>query len=123
MKKSCLIIVSHGSKNKAWLKPVKKLINSLKKKFSRDEVHIAYLENAEPDLKTVLNTLTNMKRITILPLFISCGNHVKNDIRNDIAKYKRRHRNMKINLFPSLGENPGFEDFIEKIALPCFNLY
>ena len=116
MQKPCLVIVSHGSKNKAWLKPVKKLIYSLRKKFGKTRIHVAYLENVEPDLKTVLNSLGDMKTINILPMLISCGNHVKNDIRKDIAKYKNRHKNIKLNLLPSLGENPGFEDFIEKIT-------
>jgi sirohydrochlorin cobaltochelatase len=120
MKDSCLIIVSHGSKNKAWLKPVEKLTFSLKKKFGKTGVHTAYLENVKPDLKTVLGKLASTRTITILPLFISCGNHIKNDIKKDIIKHKKHYKNTKINLLPSLGENPGFETLVISCCLRKF---
>ncbi|GEM_PF-6000642 len=116
MKKTCLVIVSHGSKNKAWLKPINNLVYFLKRKHSKNKIFVAYLENTKPGLDSILSSLNNIKTINILPLFISCGNHVKKDIRKIILSYRKCHKNTTINLLPSVGENPDFQILVERIA-------
>lgn len=67
-------------------------------------VRTAYLESMRPSLNEAVTKLrsSGVKRITIVPLFIGSGAHIK----NDIPKLVGSHPGIKIVIEPPIGEQP-----------------
>ena len=114
-----LILLAHGSKHPEWTKPFEKLKSKLQKKLGRNNVFLAYIEHPKYSL---INTLSKEVKnsendITILPLFMSEGNHTKKDIPNTIKKISKKSSNLKIKILKPIGINNQVVELMYKIAL------
>jgi len=113
-----LIIVAHGSRLKESNEEIIKFTQKIKEEANNDFfVTYAFLELAEPSIydalkKTVVEN--NSFDIEVLPYFLAKGRHVKEDIPNDIEKFKKEFKNVNVKLLPHLGATEGLCSLILK---------
>jgi sirohydrochlorin ferrochelatase len=110
MKKTCLILLTHGSKRPRWRKPFEALLRNLRKETGRTNIHLAHMELAPPSLEDVVEQAVKdgVTSIRVLPLFMSSGTHLIKDIPAQVKALTRKHRGLKIVTLPPLGSHPRF---------------
>lgn len=104
------ILVFHGSSRKQANEKVVELVRKLD--LSDDQaISVAFLEFATPHLSTVLRSLSQTKNtsVTIFPVFLSEGNHVRRDIPNIVENACSNGSRMKIKVVPAFGASESFE--------------
>ena len=116
--KKALILIAHGSKNKAWVKPLQNIYTSFKKAESSKSIQLSYLEFCRPTLEEAFKKAVKAgyKDILILPMFMANGNHTKRDIPQKINSFKKLNPKTKIKLLPAVGEHPEVMDLYKKLA-------
>lgn len=119
--KEIIIILAHGSPEKRF----KKVVSSLRQKFSKcfvkksTLVYHAFLMFNKPNFTSLLKSLLikgnkSLKKIIILPLFISQGRHSLRDLPKIIKCIKdeyKKYKNIPIKLALPLGS----DDYVVKL--------
>lgn len=110
MNKTCLILLTHGSKRASWRKPFQSLLRKLRKETGKTNIHLAHMELAAPSLEDVVERVVKegITHIRVLPLFMSSGTHLIKDIPKQVKALTRQHRGLKIVTLPPLGSHPRF---------------
>lgn len=119
MKKKAVVLFAHGSRDPDWSRPFERIAASLGKKLPGFTVKTAYLEAMRPSLEEALATLAARKaaRITIVPVFLGQGGHLKKDLPKLVAAAAEAHPGIEIALEPPIGEQPAvIEAIAEAIA-------
>ena len=108
--KTCLILLTHGSKRPSWCKPFQTLLRKLRKETGKSNIHLAHMELASPSLEDIVELVVEegTMNIRILPLFMSSGTHLIKDIPAKVKALMRKHRGLKIETLPPLGSHPRF---------------
>lgn len=118
MKKTALILLAHGSKDKRWQKPFEELLHSVKKENSSENIFLAYLDFCLPSLFDIVESIYDKcDFIEILPLFMAGGGHVDNDIPKIINQLKEKYPKIKIEILSPIGENPKSISAFKEIIL------
>lgn len=104
--KSALILFGHGARDAEWALPFQKIRHAIVAKHPSLTVELAFLELMEPPLPDAIAGLVTggHKRITIAPLFIAPGGHLKNDLPKILSAIRAEHPGIEITLLPALGE-------------------
>lgn len=118
MDKSYLLFIAHGSKNAKWNESIERLVLNLNKSFGGGIVYLAYLKNLEAVLEDLsLEAIKNeIPKINILPLFISSGEHIENDIPQEVKKITSKFPDLNIEVHQPIGEHPKLLNVIKEIA-------
>jgi sirohydrochlorin cobaltochelatase len=70
-------------------------------------VELAFLERMTPDLPTAVArvTLAGVRRVTVIPLFLGAGGHVKEDLAGLIEALERTHPAVEFYVTSPIGED------------------
>ncbi|HKL76584.1 MAG TPA: CbiX/SirB N-terminal domain-containing protein [Halanaerobiales bacterium] len=111
--KKATIILSHGSKNEKSNKQFKRLVSKSHNK--NRYIKGAFLEYGKPRFEKVVREIlsNNITDITIFPLFLFGGYHVREDIPEKIIKLKNKHQELNFTLMEPLGLREDFSDFLK----------
>ncbi len=99
MNNKTLLIIAHGSRSQAWNDAIRDFCvdiqNTHLKSTPFHRIGWCFLEHAEPSIHTALNDLLqeDEKDIYALPLFLSIGQHVANDIPEELENIARLVQN------------------------------
>jgi len=104
---NALIILAHGSRRQESNLEIKCLANEVKK-ISKDEYNLidyAYLELVEPTLLQSIDNNINVgiSDITVLPYFLSSGNHIARDIPAMIETATEKYPECKFKVSACIG--------------------
>ncbi len=112
--KSALILFGHGARDAEWALPFQKIRRAIVAKYPALMVKLAFLELMEPPLPDAIARLVTggYKRITVAPLFIAQGGHLKNDLPKILGAIRAEHPGIEITLMPALGEIDAVVDII-----------
>ena len=113
--KPALILFGHGARDPEWALPFQKIRAAVVARNPALTVELAFLELMEPALPDVIARLTTTghTRITIAPLFIAQGGHLKQDLPKILDAIRAEQCGIEITLLPALGE---IDAVIEMIA-------
>ena len=77
-----IILFAHGARDPEWAQPFRKIKRALEAKRPGVTVELAFLELMEPALADAVAKLAGAGHpsITIAPLFMAQGGHLKNDL-------------------------------------------
>jgi sirohydrochlorin ferrochelatase len=107
MSKRMLLIVAHGSRRQASNDEVRELGERVRRLNTHgiDDVHVAFLELAEPGIPEVLAqcVAAGANEIVVFPYFLAAGTHVAADIPEHIDAFCARQPQVKVTLTPHLG--------------------
>jgi sirohydrochlorin cobaltochelatase len=104
--KAALVLFAHGARDPEWSAPFRKIQSRVAARRPGLAVEIAFLELMPPTLSDTVARLAaaGHGRITIAPLFMAQGGHVKQDLPRLAAELQERHPAVALELLPALGE-------------------
>ena len=118
MKKSCLVLLAHGSRNPDWREPFDELLRELQGEAGAERVRLAYMQLASPSLPDVVRDLAaqGVDTIRVLPLLMSAGNHAYEDIPAEVATLRKKHCGVAIEILPPVGTHPRFKSMMRELV-------
>jgi sirohydrochlorin cobaltochelatase len=103
---SALVLFAHGARDPEWSVPFRNLQRRIAARCPAVTVELAFLELMPPLLSDVLEHLATAGhvRITIAPVFMAQGGHLKQDLPRLIDEVHQRHPGVALDLLPPVGE-------------------
>lgn len=113
------VLIAHGSRREESNCEFWDLVTRFRKFFRGRYVTGAFLELAQPDIPTALESCVRQgaREIFILPLLLFSGRHVKEDIPHFIQMAKRRHPGIDFHYAGPLVDNPYLTKLLASKAL------
>jgi sirohydrochlorin cobaltochelatase len=104
--KSALVLFAHGARDPQWAEPFRVLQKAVSGKRPDLSVELAFLEIMEPALGDCVARLAaaGHRRITIAPLFLAQGGHLKQDLPRLVNDVRAKHAGIDLSLLPPIGE-------------------
>ena len=104
--KQAIVLFAHGSRDREWARPFRKLQRIVRAKRPGVAVELAFLEIMEPPLDKKVAELveTGYKYMTVAPLFLAQGAHLKHDLSKILDAIRTEHPGVAIKLLPAIGE-------------------
>ncbi|TCS97864.1 sirohydrochlorin cobaltochelatase [Tepidimonas ignava] len=114
-----LILLAHGARDPAWAAPFERVAAAVRAQRPAWRVSLAYLELMTPDLLTAGTVLAaqGCAQVTVLPLFLGVGGHVRRDVPALLAQLQADHPGVHWQLAPPIGEHPRLLQALADIAL------
>ena len=115
MSATALVLFAHGARDPEWAEPFRKIKRLIAQKQPALAVELAFLEFMEPPLAHAVDKLAQAghRSITIAPLFMAQGGHLKHDLPKILEALRASHAGVTINLLPAVGD---IEAILEAIA-------
>lgn len=113
-----LLIVAHGSRIASSNDEVRLLAKKVGASMNPNvnDISVAFLELAEPSIETSLNNSFNngFEEITVLPYFLSGGNHVIKDVPREVAQVMEKWPNKTIRVLEHIGASEAMVKLISE---------
>ena len=103
---SALILFAHGARDPEWAEPFRKIQHNVAMRCPGLTVELAFLEFMTPALPDAVEMLAaaGHDTITIAPLFMAQGGHLKHDLPLLLAGLRQRFPAATITLLPAVGD-------------------
>ncbi len=114
-----LILFAHGARDPVWARPFERVADAVRAARPDWAVTLAFLEFMTPDLPSAGDYLSEIgcQRVTVLPLFLGVGGHVRKDLPALVARLRERHPHIQWELAPPIGEDERLVQTLAAIAL------
>ena len=101
-----VILFAHGARDPQWAEPFHRLSRMLEASAPGLATELAFLEHASPDLMTAIGRLADrgIERITLVPLFMGRGGHLRRDLPAIIDSAVATHPGVIIRTTEAIGE-------------------
>ena len=111
-----IILFAHGSRDSEWAQPFTKIQRTIKVRQPGTAVELAFLEIMEPSVADAVTKLAKAghKRITVAPLFLAQGGHLKHDLPKILDAIRADHSGVEIALLPAIGDVDAILDAISE---------
>src|SRR6185295_784875 len=109
-----LILFAHGARDPSWAAPLSRLRERILALAPACNVEIAFLEIMEPDFRTAAVRLIDAgcRALSIVPIFLGQGGHVRRDLAALVAQLEREHPAIAIHCATAIGEDASVLDAI-----------
>ncbi|NUU00880.1 sirohydrochlorin chelatase [Herbaspirillum robiniae] len=113
-----LILFAHGARDPAWAAPFERLRALAQAAMPGAGVRLAFLELMQPGLPeaAALEIAAGAQRITVVPVFLGQGGHVRRDLPQLLEQLRQAHPQVRIDAVPAAGED---EAVLQAIAAYC----
>src|SRR5512139_2718070 len=113
-----LVLFAHGSRDPRWRAPFERLAADLAAELGPDRVRLAYMEFVGPTLAEVAaeDARDGVARLRLMPLFLSAGAHVAQDIPQQVGAARQAHPALRIEVMGPVGEHPRFVALVRELA-------
>lgn len=110
-----IVLFAHGSRDPEWAQPFERLKGLLHSRLPEHAIELAFLESMPPTFEEAVARIAAVGKVhvTVAPLFLAQGGHLRQDIPNMIAGARKRHPELEFRQLPPLGEVP---EVLEAIA-------
>jgi sirohydrochlorin cobaltochelatase len=114
-----LILFAHGARDPRWAEPLERLRDRVVDAAPDTPVDLAFLEIMEPDLPTAAARLiaTGCTGITIAPVFLGQGGHVRRDLAALVATLAERNPGIDVRCAEAAGEDDSVLDALARYCL------
>jgi len=102
-----LILFAHGARDPDWAGPIQRVKDSVLAARPGARVEVAFLEFMSPDLDAACGKLIaeGADSITVVPLFIAQGGHLKKELPVMLDALREQHPGVAFSLTPPVGES------------------
>lgn len=99
---------AHGARDTQWSEPFKAIRQAVAGRRPDLTVEIAFLELMQPTLDECVAELARNghRKVTIAPLFLAQGGHLKRDVPRLVADLGTQHPTVQMTVLPAIGEVP-----------------
>ncbi|MBI3526690.1 MAG: CbiX/SirB N-terminal domain-containing protein [Betaproteobacteria bacterium] len=112
---SAILLFAHGARDPSWAEPFRRIVARLRHKQPGIRVELAFLELMQPTLESAIAGLAGegVGRITVVPLFLAQGGHLREDLPRLLDDIRKQHPVMRIDVTSAIGDS---EDLTNAIA-------
>lgn len=112
--KQGVVILGHGSKAPEALKTLERATDFVARRLEDRVVAHASLQFNEPTIYQAVDSLVErgVKKITVAPLFLYLGNHLKEDIPAAIEEIKGKYHDLEFTFSKSIGDDMRIADIV-----------
>jgi sirohydrochlorin cobaltochelatase len=105
-KTSALVLFAHGARDAEWSEPFRAIRHTVAERRPDLTVELAFLELMRPALGECIAELARSghSAITIAPLFLAQGGHLKKDLPRIVAGLSAEHPSIEIAVLAPIGE-------------------
>jgi sirohydrochlorin cobaltochelatase len=102
-----LILFAHGARDPEWAVPVRRVAARLREARPNLPVQLAFLELMQPALADAVAGMAadGITRITLVPLFLAQGGHLKEDLPRLLNDVRRSHPGVTIDVTQAIGDS------------------
>ncbi len=113
-----LILFAHGARDPRWAAPFEAVAARVRATQPGVAVRLAFLELMTPSLPSAAAELVaqGCTAVTILPLFLGAGGHVRKDLPEIVDTLRSTHPAVQWQLLPPVGELPSVIDALAAAA-------
>jgi sirohydrochlorin cobaltochelatase len=106
MKNRGLVLLAHGARDPEWAEPFVRIRAAVAAQRPDVIVELAYLGTMSPRLAAAIDAMaaSGVTEVTVAPLLMAQGGHLKEDVPRLLAEAQRRHPRLRLNLLPAVGE-------------------
>jgi len=101
-----IILFAHGARDPLWSRPFEAVAERIRALRPGVQVRLAFLEFMRPQLTEAGSELAalGVQHVTVVPMFLGAGGHVRRDLPNLLEDLKNRHPGVVWSLQPAIGE-------------------
>jgi sirohydrochlorin ferrochelatase len=111
--KTSLVLIAHGSRQPDANKDLFDLADEIRGSGKYQRVEAAFLELAEPDMRTAARRVAaEVERVILLPYFLSAGVHVKRDLTKLRDELSVEFPKVTVLLAEPLGPHPLLRELV-----------
>ncbi len=105
-KNHALVLFAHGARDPQWAEPFVTIQRRIAAANPDASVVLAFLEIMEPSLPVTVQKLAGqgITRITLVPLFMAQGGHLKEDLPKLVRSIEAKHPGLHFHVTPAIGE-------------------
>lgn len=117
--RSSIILFAHGARDPEWAAPFRRIAARVRAARPDLPVQLAFLELMQPALAEAVAGMAadGITRITVVPLFLAQGGHLKGDLPRLLDEIRRSHRGITIDVTPAIGDSEVLTSAIADWAL------
>ena len=107
-----IVLFAHGARDPEWARPFEAIRDRIRTTRPECPIALAYLEIMSPTLEQAIETLVadGAAAITVFPLFMAQGGHLKQDLPRILAAIRPAHPHVPIALETAVGDVPELLD-------------
>jgi len=116
---SAVILFAHGARDPEWAAPFRRIVARLRAARPGLPVQLAFLELMQPALADAVADMAadGITRITLVPLFLAQGGHLKEDLPRLLDDIRRSHPGVRIDVTQAIGDSEALTAAIADWAL------
>ena len=118
-RREAILLFAHGARDPEWAEPFRRIQARLRAADPAAMVELCFLELMPPSLTEAVAGLAaqGVGLITIVPLFLAQGGHLKQDLPRIIDEVRQIHRELDIRMTSAIGDSEVLTDAIAEWAL------
>jgi sirohydrochlorin cobaltochelatase len=118
-RREAIVLFAHGARDPEWATPFRRIQSRLQEADAAAIVELCFLELMPPTLSDAIAALAErgVNLITVVPLFLAQGGHLKQDLPRMLDEVRRRHRHLDIRITSAIGDSEALTDAIAAWAL------
>lgn len=112
------ILFAHGSRDSQWRVPFEGILKRMQER-SAAPASLAFLECMTPTLEQAIDNMarSGIKHITVVPVFLAVGSHVRKDLPTLLAAAQLKHPDLTLHASAAIGEQHAIQEAIATFAL------
>lgn len=116
---TAILLFAHGARDPGWAEPFRRIAARLKAAQPGLRVELAFLELMDPKLGDAVAGLAGegVSRMTLVPLFLAQGGHLKEDLPRLLDAICKRHPGVRIDVTAAIGDVESLTNAIADWAL------
>ncbi|HMW23780.1 MAG TPA: CbiX/SirB N-terminal domain-containing protein [Burkholderiaceae bacterium] len=114
-----ILLFAHGARDPAWARPFEAIAAHLRAQHRTGPVALSFLELMAPRLPEATADMvrSGCRRITVVPVFLGGGGHVRKDLPALIEQLRAEHPGVELTVTPALGEVDAIHRAMAEAAL------
>ncbi len=110
-----IVLFAHGARDPEWARPFEAIRDRIRVRRPEFPVELAFLDFMTPKLADAVEVVAakGVAAITIFPLFMAPGGHIRNDLPRIVEDLRKLHPGVPIAVQTAVGEVP---EILEAIA-------
>lgn len=117
--RSAIVLFAHGARDPEWAAPFRRIVARLQSADPGLRVELAFLELMQPALAEAVARIAaeGFGRLTLVPLFLAQGGHLKQDLPRLLDDIRDRHPGVRIDVTQAIGDSESLTAAIADWAL------